>query len=1068
MARFRDEEEDAPVERKRRRPKKKPVSDDEDDAPPSRGKRGRQDDDEEEENSLSTGNVFLDIFLDFCDDCVDWGKAHFRAALAIVILFTLLLLTGFGLTVRYIINYINRPTLELALQAYDLGSYPEARHFAEQVLKYAKKDDDLTQCGAYFVLGASTCAIAEIAWDSNRQPYYLAATSYLQKSAEYGFIRGREQEGEFLLGKSLYLSGELERCREPLQNVLDAVSVEKPAEPAVMKSVFWFLTNSYFLAPEPDYTEAIRYLRLFRRNPLVTEEERAEADLLDAMIRIRWGDGAGAEEALRRVPIFDRLQTMRSFVEGQIALLKARSNRRQAEQLQRRRDPLSLGEIPVATRPLDPMLEPVAKPKPAESNSAAADTPPPLPDPFDNPETESLLPDEVGVPIQAVSDGDSGEDDTSIWPVFPISPKDFDSRPQSNPWAAVTPPTPIDADDHSLSHRLAVMRSVFAGPVAQDATPQPSETKEATTEGTAEPKPFDPDAVIVLPTEEKQETSPKNAPVPADVPKDAFTKPAPINPVEKATQEFHQQAQNYYQAAIACFAEVRQRDLFSPHWKRQSHLLEGLCYEEMGDLVKAQNVYLAVVDTYPQSAEAAAANFLRADIEYKLGRGDTALRGFAQAFEIMRDRLTYACPWLTKAAMLDRCHEIIRNAITVQEYRQALTLLHLLRDVMPESDIARLQGEIYEDWAGDLRRQANSAFGARGDELQKESSEKYCRSATAFERWAQLEFAANNVDEYLWRSAENYRFGKDYRHAIPAYRRFLRTNLDSHRPEVYLYLGEMYINLDGIDEATEVLEGALRDYPDHPMAPRLRFMLSRAYYEQKEWDKAGEMLQLNLIGEFAPSSSIFRDSLYALAHLQYEQGKWEDAITGFESALKLHPNAVQTADAHYCLAQSYLRRAENMVKDAAASPLEAVRRKVEADALQEQEKALAQLQKAEELLIKRQQALGLTEAEQLMLRNTLFGAGSILMRLKMYEQAIATLNLAATRYQDRPESMDALLNLAVAFRHLNNRAETLATLNRAEVVLRQLVKNGTIPAENRWAALIDVQKNLVNAEEINP
>ncbi len=252
MARFRDDDEDdAPVERKRRRPKKKPVSDDDGDALPGRGGRGRvDDDDEEEENSLSTGNIFLDILLDFFDDCTDWAKAHVRAAIILALLFTLLLLTGFGLTVRYIINYINRPTLEQALEAYDLGAYSEARIFAEQVLKYAKEDDDRTRASASFILGASTCAIAEIAWDTNRQPYYLAAVSYLRSSEEYGFVRGRELEGFFLLGKSLYLSGELVPCREPLLRVLEAGESQ---DPAVIKNVCWYLTNSFFLYAQPDY-----------------------------------------------------------------------------------------------------------------------------------------------------------------------------------------------------------------------------------------------------------------------------------------------------------------------------------------------------------------------------------------------------------------------------------------------------------------------------------------------------------------------------------------------------------------------------------------------------------------------------------------------------------------------------------------------------------------------------------------------------------------------------------------------------------------------------------------------
>ncbi len=1040
MARLHDEEEDdAPIVKKRRRPKKKPVSDDDDDALPGRGGRGRADDDEEDEgeNSFSTGNVFLDIFLDFVDDCTDWAKEHARTAIVLAILAILFLLAGFGLTVRYVINYLYRPTLEQALMAYDLGSYGESRFMAEEVLKYAKEEDNRTKAGAYFVLGAATCGIAEIAWDSNRQPYYLAAVSYLRQSEEYGFVRGRETEGYYWLGKSLYLSGELERCRAPLQHILESAATTTTAlDEAETKNVYWYLCNSYFLAAQPDYVEALRNLRQFRLNKMTTEEERAEADLLDAMIRIRQDNVAGAEEAARRVPAFNRLQAMRSFVEGQIALLHARNNRRQAQQLENRRDPLSLGSIPVAVSPVEP--------EPTNPTDAL--------NPFDNPETEQLLPQgqPQDVPPEEIM---SEQPAAMVRPVLPVSPKDFNSRPRSHPWSAVTPPTPLDGENGTLHRRLAGLRSPFAVPYTQEA-----EKNDGVD--------FDPDAVIVLPTEKRPEAGP-DAPIPDSIPNDTFKKPTVMNPVEKETRKFHQLAEKYYREAIEHFLDVQQHEDFSPRWKRQAHLLEGLCYEELGELAKAQEIYLAVADSYPQSSEAAAALFLRARIDHDLGRLDTAMRGFAEAFDIMRRTPGYACPWQTKESILARCEDMLRDAIVLKEYRQALTLLYLLRGVMPESDVAIRRGETYEDWAVHLSQQAATAFGSRGDELAAEANDKFRRSAEAFDLWTRIEYDSPDVDEYLWRAAENFRFGKDYRRAIPMYRRFLRSNVGDHRPETFLYLGEMYVHLDGIDEAADVLETALLDFPAHPLIPRVRYVLSRAYYEQKQWDKAGEMLQQNLIGEFAPTSAVFRDSLYALAQLNFERGQWEEAISGYESALQLHPNAIQAAEAHYCLAQSYLQRARQMIQDAAATPLEAVRKKVEADSLREQEKALAQFQKAEELLIKRQQALGLTEAEQLMLRNTLFGAGSILMQLKMYEQAIDTLNLSATRYQDRPEAMDALLNLAVAFRHLNNREEALAMLNRAEVVLRQLVKSGTIPAENSWTALIEVQKNLVNLEEIH-
>ncbi|MDR0869929.1 MAG: tetratricopeptide repeat protein [Planctomycetaceae bacterium] len=866
-----EEEEEVKIERKRRRPKKKPVDDEEDDAPAAKGGE-----DEEEENSLSTGNVFLDIILDFRDDCIDWARDHFPAAVAVGITALLLTLAVLALSVRYVINYINRPTLLTAIAAYDLGSYPEAKRICNTVLKYTAENDFTTRAGLYFILGASTVSIADIAWDSDRQPYYLAAAKYLKDSAEYGFLPDRQTEGFFLLGKSLYMSSELIQCRQPLERALEFVRAG--GDKIKLKQIYWFLANSYFLDAEPDLPQALKILRTFQKEPTVTDEERHESDLMAVLILVQLGSIEEAEKTLAKVPLFEKYKTIRLFAEGVLAYLTAKNYKAQAEALENNPNPIA----PVA----------------------------------------------AGTPVERLK----------------------------------------------------------------------------------------------------------------------------------------QQAAEHFQTAIGKFVEMRQREIDNSHstrWRRQAELLEGLSYQESGEPDKAQAVYLRIGESYPAYVEAASAHFLWAELERQFGRTDAALRGYAAAFNILRQGKNRSCPWFTRETMLQRCETMIQECIPLKEYRDGLTVLHIVRNVMPQITVARLRGETYEDWAVRLKQQTDTTFGDEGNEKIKEKNDKYNKAAIAFDELARLILDQPDYGEYLRRSAEDFRLAHNYRQAIPQYQKYLKVNRRDNRPETDYYIAEMYLHLDGIDQCIDTAENALEEFPQHPLVPRLRILLSRAYNEKNEPKKAEELLRTNLIGEYAPSAPVYRDSMFALAKMLYEQNNLNEAVPYLEDAVKNYPAAIQTPEAHYFLAHSYLHRASELEKEADKSPLEDVRKQVYEQAAVERQTALEHIQQAEELLTQRQNAVGLTEAEQLMLRNTLFGAGTLMMKLKLYNRAIPVLNVAATRYKDQPAALDALMQLTAAFRELGKPDEAVAALNRADFLVRQLEKTGTLPKNRDWKSLIKVQKDLI-------
>ena len=967
-----DDEDDIPKIRKRRYNPQK--TDDDEDAPSPPGLKDQEMEDEDEEGSISTGNVYLDIALDFRDDCIEWTQKHFLYAAIIGTTAFFLFLTLSFLYINSWIRYLNRPTLETVVRAYDTGFFPETKLLADYALEYISPRKPEVRSPFLFLQGAALCAIAERVVPADRQDYYLTAANYLKEAAVYNFLPSRANEGWFLLGKSLFHCGELEQCRKPLRIALDEGYPHT-------KEIYWYLAHAYLLGAAPDLERARGYLQRYQNEPTALEEEIAESRLLETMMTLHIEGIASAEEVLAQTPRFGQFVLMRNYVEGQIDLFKARELMAQAIDIETDPNPRSLRYLPVAPAPV--RSEPSVEPPAVQTEETPAAPAPVLP-----------------------------MDDTSL--------RDF-IRPHNLP-----EPVLGSLDGASeIQQQIAEIRSRYTQNQADD-------------------------EIVVLPPEDEN-AAPKPTPIP-----EMKREPIDSDPVLKRAKEFRNAAADHYQQAINRFVVVIDIARAENQWGRSARLLAGICYMEMDKRKEAEEYFRGLMGAFPTSSEAVAAGFLLGEYDRTMG-DDAAFRAFAQSFENLRRNPSYASLWIPKTTIAERCVAMVRNDIEKQNYDDAVKLLGMVTGILSPAEIVRLQGETYESWATLLQSQAETIFGERGNQLAKEAESKRRSAGAAFTTLAQLSSATLEFSELLWRGAENYRLGKDHRRGIVEYLKFMKVNFVDHRPEVYYRLGEMYLHLDYLDEAAHTLEEALRDFPTHYLVPQMRLVLSHVYYEQKEWDKAKALLQFNLVGDTAPASGTYRDSMYALGKISFVQGDWDATIPYLEDAIKVHPNAIQAADASYMLAQTYLRQADNLWNELADHPTEEDRRWIESNVQTRRHRGLYYLEQTEQILSDRQQAVGLTEAEQLMYRNVLFMTCSVLLKMEQYEQAIPKLHTVATIYQDKEEALDALVKMAYALRMIGNEAEAQTTLRRAEVILNQLEKTDTIPDGTNWRNVIQRQ-----------
>ncbi|GHT44534.1 hypothetical protein FACS189454_02240 [Planctomycetales bacterium] len=996
-----DEEDDAPKIKKRRRPKK--TTDDEEEGagrPPSRGRKD-DDDDEEDENLLpSTGIVLLDIVLDFRDDCLDWANEHFLYALIICVVAFIIFSVVSSLIIHSWVRYLNRPSLQSVLKTYDIGAYADAKLYADEGLRYAAQTDYLTRAGFLFIQGAANVAIGDAVPEIDKRPYYLTAANYLEESSQYDFVEGRASEGWFLYGKALFLADEFVECREPLETALGMNSVYR-------KMIFWYLANAYLFGADADLNLSRQYLERFQNMPTVLEEEIAEAHLLSAMIELQQGDIEGGEKEFALVPRFQRFTAVRHLVEGEIDFLNARRLAHIADEIETNPNPMPPDQLP----PAPTALPPVPKLEIDNNNS-----------------NESQIKDVT--PPAAVPPA----------PVSKINNVKTDNRnadhfnPESLNPAYPFAETPVVGIDSSYSRQIAGMQPKYAEEKTGD-------NSTADINNAANNK------IIVLPNEKKAPAAPQP---------EKLDKPLPVyvDLTKERIEQFRDAARKRYLSAIEHFGEVIRRGSVGARWGQTAMLLTGLCYEDMHDYEQAFAFYQNLIDSYPAAPDTAAASFRLAQYDRQRGKYETAGQALARTFGILRKTKGYSNPWIPKDEMIAAVLEFIRTDITSGQFADAVKLLGTVRGVMPPTDETRLRGETYEEWAADLHNRSLNVFGEQGENLANEALKKMRLAGQAFDDYAEVTAGTPLYADNLWRSAENYRTGKDYRKAVLEYRKYEKASYNGHRPEVYLYLGEMYLNIDALTASAAMLEDAIKDYPADKLTPALRLVLSRTYCEQNKTAEAKTLLQQNLASDFTPESAIYRDSLYALGQLCFQRQEYAEAEAYLSDAVKIHPQAVQVADGYYTLAICCQRRADNELAQLDATATDAMRVIAENGAAVFRQQALTHLQSASAILTARQKGLTLTDSETLMLRNVLFGIGSLLIKMNRFEEAAAVLNQTATRYQDRPEALDALVSLAFALRKSGRKDEALAILNRAEVLLKRLTQSGAMNDGGKWQTLI--------------
>jgi tetratricopeptide (TPR) repeat protein len=540
----------------------------------------------------------------------------------------------------------------------------------------------------------------------------------------------------------------------------------------------------------------------------------------------------------------------------------------------------------------------------------------------------------------------------------------------------------------------------------------------------------------------------------------AMKEGAAIKKTAAGTREAPRDAQDKFRQATDLLRRAQGQDPGDNHVARQAAYLMGLCLLERGELPSALNQMERTSRIFRDSPEYVAALYQQADIAHRIGRHAESVSAYRRLASAYAQQGDFQNPWITaaqaKTAILDKCQEYFR----AEKYETAILLSKSLAHLTPKAEALQLTASIYRAWGDNLLEQADRLPPQQADDLRKQGRTQLRRAGDSFAELARQQYTTRQYPEQLWKSADCYFAGHDFRGAAAVLRLYLHNENRLRHAQALVDLGEAQLSMGDTRNALQSFYDCIQQHPRDVAIYRARLLASRTAVELGDLKQAEAFLQDNLSGEqLTPASKEWRDSLFALAELLHHTQRDRDAIQRLEEALQRYPDAPQATAARYLLADSSRRLAMNLRADLGKEISSALRgqRSVESNRLLKQ--AMENYMFLRENLGRRD-AESLTEKDKALLRNSRFAVGVVCCELERYPEALRAFQSVANHNATSPEVLDAYLQIANVYRRMSRPAEARTSLEQARLALRRIppevrCEQTTNYSREQWSNLLD-------------
>ncbi len=547
-----------------------------------------------------------------------------------------------------------------------------------------------------------------------------------------------------------------------------------------------------------------------------------------------------------------------------------------------------------------------------------------------------------------------------------------------------------------------------------------------------------------------------------------------------------------WRAAIELLRSPPGRDETSIQAQREAQYLLGLCYLALADYRAAEDQFSRARRLNLGTPEGIAAALEEADLARLQGKDESAIELYRQLLRDIGDLRDYSNPWLPLDTLRNRLLATYRYYRDADKHPVAIEFIGSLSPILTENRLLELQGEAYRHWGERLAALAETGPRSDREPTLEIARQKFHLAAEHYYRLARRSLAEPAYPDYLWQSGECYELAQDFHRTVRVMRLHLEQSQRERRANALLAIAQSELALGnlqaGLTAAQKVLEDA-----KHPLSYRARIVAHNIYLEQNDFPSARRMLLDNLEHEsLTPQSVEWRDSLFALGQLLARQGLeleadsrkqgvdsdnpdeqraglkvleqaasvFHEALLRLSEALERYPDDPQVNAARYALAESYRHAAKWPRKRIPTISIESTRAALARQMQDELDAAHKQYGRLRQDLNALQDQRPLTERESELLRNCYFLQADVLFDLARYDEAIVAYSSASNRYQQRPEALEALVQIAACDRKLDQPAMARGTVEQAKVVLRRIPEDADFGQTTRherqdWITLLD-------------
>jgi TolA-binding protein len=494
-----------------------------------------------------------------------------------------------------------------------------------------------------------------------------------------------------------------------------------------------------------------------------------------------------------------------------------------------------------------------------------------------------------------------------------------------------------------------------------------------------------------------------------------------------------------FQEAIKTLRLAESRTAAGNDVMRRAQYLIGVCFMESGDNRAANDQFIRLHKTVPETPEGAAAGLQQAEISRRVGHDMEMLSEYRHVLAEQDQSIPFRNPWILPDELKSRLMNAYQEYQNKQQFEVCLQLIRLIKSLMPEDQTQLMLADLRTKWGQYLLGSAEKAAPNKRESIRRMGREQFRRAGKEYAALAQMHIDKREYPDDIWSAAMSYLQGHDYARSVDLLKTYMQNEMQRRRPQALECLGEALLNLGQYDAALESLKECIDLFPRDAAACQARFLAAQVLREKGDLPEAEKILLANLNGEYlTPASKEWRDSLILLGEVLHRSGRYDEAERRLEEAVKRYPDLPETIEARYLLADSYCRLAyamqDELNKDVAGSSRATKTKQIRGDF----DKALEQYHLLQQKLESRRGVAEMSPSENAMLRNSFFAVGDVLYTEGEYAAALKAYSLAANRYQNRPEVLDAYVQMANCYRQLDKAEDAYNTLQQAKLLLARM------------------------------